>query len=72
MSNIKNENQQMLIKRGQQTGANISIFYKKEGGLTIIKGKGTTMMDSEGNQYLDCINNVACVGHSHPVVVKAG
>ena len=30
------------------------------------------MYDEEGTQYLDCINNVAHVGHCHPHVVKAG
>ncbi|KAM4678346.1 5-phosphohydroxy-L-lysine phospho-lyase [Discoglossus pictus] len=29
------------------------------------------MFDEEGRQYLDCINNVAHVGHCHPAVVKA-
>jgi 4-aminobutyrate aminotransferase-like enzyme len=28
------------------------------------------MYDEKGNQYLDCINNVAHVGHCHPHVVK--
>ncbi|XP_064458065.1 ethanolamine-phosphate phospho-lyase-like isoform X2 [Ornithodoros turicata] len=30
------------------------------------------MYDEMGNEYLDCINNVAHVGHCHPHVVKAG
>ena len=30
------------------------------------------MIDEKGNYVLDCINNVACVGHCHPDVVKAG
>ena len=30
------------------------------------------MVDVEGNQHLDCCNNVACVGHGHPTVVQAG
>ncbi|EPY81195.1 hypothetical protein CB1_000750023 [Camelus ferus] len=29
------------------------------------------MFDEKGEQYLDCINNVAHVGHCHPEVVKA-
>lgn len=29
------------------------------------------MFDENGEQYLDCINNVAHVGHCHPEVVKA-
>ena len=30
------------------------------------------MIDEKGRHILDCINNVACVGHCHPHVVKAG
>ncbi|XP_058813469.1 alanine--glyoxylate aminotransferase 2-like isoform X2 [Topomyia yanbarensis] len=30
------------------------------------------MFDEEGTRYLDCINNVAHVGHCHPKVVDAG
>ena len=29
------------------------------------------MYDESGRAYLDCINNVAHVGHCHPKVVKA-
>ncbi|XP_017936553.1 5-phosphohydroxy-L-lysine phospho-lyase isoform X2 [Manacus vitellinus] len=29
------------------------------------------MYDEDGRQYLDCINNVAHVGHCHPDIVKA-
>ena len=37
-----------------------------------MKGEGQYMYDEQGNAYLDCINNVAHVGHSHPHVVLAG
>ncbi len=30
------------------------------------------MYNEEGEELLDCINNVCHVGHCHPVVVKAG
>lgn len=29
------------------------------------------MIDVDGNMHLDCCNNVACVGHSHPAVIEA-
>jgi len=62
-----------LIKvRENQTGPNVSIFYKQNGGLVLTSGKGIYVEDVGGNQYLDCCNNVACVGHSHPAVVEAG
>ena len=62
----------LLKTRVSQTGSNVSVFYKKEGGLVITKGDGIHMIDENGLNYLDCCNNVACVGHSHPAVVKAG
>lgn len=62
-----------LIKvRDQQMGPNVSVFYKQDGGLVITSGKGVHMIDVDGNKHLDCCNNVACVGHSHPAVIAAG
>uniref|UniRef100_A0A4W3ICN8 Ethanolamine-phosphate phospho-lyase n=1 Tax=Callorhinchus milii TaxID=7868 RepID=A0A4W3ICN8_CALMI len=46
------------------------VFFAKE-PLKIIRGKGQYMYDENGERFLDCINNVAHVGHSHPDVVKA-
>ncbi|KAG1654746.1 Alanine--glyoxylate aminotransferase 2-like [Nymphon striatum] len=37
-----------------------------------MRGAGQYMFDEMGNKYLDCINNVAHVGHCHPYVVKEG
>lgn len=62
----------LIEQREKQLGPNISVFYKEDGGLVITKGKGAYMYDIDGNAYLDCANNVACVGHSHPAVIKAG
>ncbi|KAF2985972.1 hypothetical protein EK904_002129 [Melospiza melodia maxima] len=39
--------------------------------VKITKAKGQYMYDENGRQYLDCINNVAHVGHCHPDVVNA-
>lgn len=47
----------------------IELFFKKD-PLKIVKGKGQYMYDENGTEYLDCINNVAHVGHCHPHVVK--
>lgn len=47
------------------------LFFKKE-PLKIVRGEGAYMIDENGRHILDCINNVACVGHCHPHVVKAG
>lgn len=41
--------------------------------LTLIKGKGTKVYDTEGKEYLDALAGIAVnnVGHCHPRVVKA-
>lgn len=44
------------------------LFFKNP--LKIVKGRGQYMYDEKGVEYLDCINNVAHVGHCHPHVVK--
>ncbi|XP_048816172.1 5-phosphohydroxy-L-lysine phospho-lyase isoform X1 [Lagopus muta] len=46
------------------------LFYPND-PLKIVKARGQYMYDENGRQYLDCINNVAHVGHCHPDVVKA-
>ncbi|CAF1278658.1 unnamed protein product [Rotaria magnacalcarata] len=45
------------------------LFYR-ENPIKIVRCQGTYMYDQLGNKYLDCINNVAHVGHCHPYVVK--
>jgi 4-aminobutyrate aminotransferase-like enzyme len=37
-----------------------------------VRGAGTRLYDAAGRAYLDCVNNVAHVGHAHPRVVEAG
>jgi len=38
--------------------------------LHIVKGLGQYLYDSEGNRYLDAVNNIQHVGHSHPKIAK--
>jgi 4-aminobutyrate aminotransferase-like enzyme len=64
--------QELMGERKAHLGPNVSCFYADEDGLVISYGKGPYMYDLNGIQYLDCCNNVACVGHSEPSVVKAG
>jgi 4-aminobutyrate aminotransferase-like enzyme len=62
----------LIAKRKESLGPNVSCFYADEGGLVITRGEGSYLIDPDGNRYLDCCNNVAAVGHSHPKVVDAG
>lgn len=63
---------ELIALRDKQMGPNVSVFYKQDGGLVITSGSGVFMRDIDGNLHLDCCNNVACVGHAHPNVVRAG
>nr|XP_037270325.1 5-phosphohydroxy-L-lysine phospho-lyase-like [Rhipicephalus microplus] len=58
--------------RDMYIGKSCTVFFKSNGPLKIVRGQGQYMYDESGNAYLDCINNVAHVGHCHPHVVKAG
>ncbi len=56
--------------RRDHLGKNLSISYDKP--LTIVRGVAQYLYSDTGQAYLDCVNNVAHVGHCHPHVVAAG
>ncbi len=60
---------QILEERQKHLGKSLSISYKKP--LNIVRGWRQYLYDETGRPYLDCVNNVCHVGHSHPKVVKA-
>ena len=39
--------------------------------IRMASAQGVWMTDTEGRTYLDCYNNVPCVGHAHPRVTEA-
>lgn len=57
--------------RQKYIGPSCELFFRNE-PLKIVKAKGQYMYDEDGVKYIDCINNVAHVGHCHPDVVEAG
>ena len=57
-------------RRERVFGSNLSLSYAEP--LHIVRGVGTYLYDPFGRAYLDCVNNVAHVGHEHPDVVGAG
>ncbi|TNN83941.1 Ethanolamine-phosphate phospho-lyase [Liparis tanakae] len=57
--------------RKKHIGPSCKIFFSHD-PIKIVQAKGQYMYDEKGGSYLDCINNVAHVGHCHPDVVKAG
>ena len=56
--------------REKHLSRSLSLHYRKP--LKIVRGALQYLYDEEGQTYLDCINNVAHVGHCHPRVVRAG
>ncbi|ELU17763.1 hypothetical protein CAPTEDRAFT_188970 [Capitella teleta] len=51
--------------------ASCKLFFRAD-PIKIVRAQGQYMYDEEGKFYLDCINNVAHVGHCHPDVVHHG
>ncbi len=59
----------LLVARRTRLGPNLSLHYADP--LHIVRGRGQYLYDEAGRAYLDCVNNVCHVGHSHPRVVEA-
>jgi len=60
---------ELLSSRQKNLGPSLSISYQSP--LHIVSGSRQYLYDADGRRYLDCVNNVAHVGHSHPYVVRA-
>ncbi len=56
-------------RRAADLGPSLSTSYRDH--LSIVRGEGAWLFDHEGRGYLDCVNNVAHVGHANPHVVAA-
>ncbi len=59
----------LLDRRKAVFGANLSLSY--DAPLHIVRGWRQFLYDPAWRPYLDCVNNVAHVGHCHPRVVRA-
>ncbi|XP_027977119.1 ethanolamine-phosphate phospho-lyase isoform X1 [Eumetopias jubatus] len=59
-----------LALRSKHIGPSCKVFFAAD-PIKIVRAQRQYMFDETGEQYLDCINNVAHVGHCHPDVVKA-
>lgn len=60
---------EILTLRRDSIGRSLSVSYKKP--LHIVRGFRQHLYDAAGAAYLDTVNNVAHVGHSHPRVLRA-
>ena len=54
---------------GRLISPSLSISYGEP--LKMVRGEGVYLIDDTGRRHLDCVNNVAHVGHSNPRVVAA-
>jgi len=60
----------LVAQRASVIGPSLSVSYRRP--LHIVRGMMQTLIADDGRRYLDCVNNVAHVGHAHPDVVRAG
>jgi ethanolamine-phosphate phospho-lyase len=56
----------VLAARRRVYGPNAALSYAQP--LHIVRGAGARLFDERGTAYLDCVNNVAHVGHSNEAV----
>lgn len=61
-------NKENLLHARQKVLGNCTALFNSHDPLHIVEGQGCWLIDAEGNRYLDCVNNVAHVGHSNPRV----
>jgi 4-aminobutyrate aminotransferase-like enzyme len=63
-------NVQTIVERRERLlGPGNPLFY--DDPVHLVKGEGVWLYGADGTRYLDCYNNVPCVGHCHPRVVRA-
>lgn len=61
--------QSLIERRERLLGPGNPLFYDEP--VHLVRGKGVWLYDADERRYLDCYNNVPCVGHCHPEVVEA-
>ena len=60
----------MAIKNIRQKILAPFLSLSFEDPLPLIKGPGQFLYDINGEKYLDAVNNIQHVGHSHPRIEK--
>jgi 4-aminobutyrate aminotransferase-like enzyme len=61
---------QIVQRRAHRMPRSLSVLYPDH-PIRVARGAGQYLYDVEGREYLDCMNNVPHVGHSHPRVNAA-
>lgn len=62
-------NETLRERRERLLGPGNPLFY--DAPVHLVRGEGAWLYDADERRYLDCYNNVPCVGHCHPRVVEA-
>jgi 4-aminobutyrate aminotransferase-like enzyme len=62
-------NDSLRDRRERALGSGAELFYDQP--IEIVRGEGAYLFDADGRRYVDLYNNVPCVGHANPAVVKA-
>ena len=60
---------ELIARREKLLGPGNPLFY--DDPVHLVRGEGVWLFGNDGRRYLDCYNNVPCVGHCHPDLVKA-
>ncbi|MCJ7682430.1 MAG: aminotransferase class III-fold pyridoxal phosphate-dependent enzyme, partial [Candidatus Aminicenantes bacterium] len=66
---VELEREDVLERRKSRLGPSLSLSYRSP--LKIVRGFGQYLYTETGRRYLDGVNNVPHVGHSHPKVSAA-
>ncbi len=69
MTPVHRQAPEILAGRRLHLGPSLSLSYRRP--LSIVRGWKQFLYDEDGLLYLDAVNNVPHVGHSHPRVVQA-
>lgn len=62
--------EELLARRARNLSPNLSLLYRKN-PIHAVSARGQYIYGADGVEYLDCMNNVPHVGHSHPKVNEA-
>lgn len=48
----------------------LDVYGKR--GITLVRGRGTSLWDDEGREYIDCMSShgASILGHAHPAIVE--
>jgi 4-aminobutyrate aminotransferase-like enzyme/Ser/Thr protein kinase RdoA (MazF antagonist) len=66
---IVRDDASIIAARRTNLSTSLSLSYRTP--IHVVKGRGAYLIDCDGNEWLDLVNNVAHVGHEHPAVVEA-